>query len=215
MYQQHLSRCQVEQEQQNQELTAAYQKAVGILGGGFNPVHHGHLIIADQVREQLGLDEFYLMPSYLSPHIDEKKVISAQHRLKMLECAIKDNPTLAIETCEITRQGKSFTYETIKQLVDENPDTRYYFVIGGDMVEYLPKWHRIDELVQLVQFVGVNRPGYAVESPYPLIWVDVPLLDISSSMIRQKIRQGCSVRYYTPDAVIDYIEKEGLYRHDD
>ncbi|MGY3765315.1 nicotinate-nucleotide adenylyltransferase [Vagococcus vulneris] len=190
------------------------KKSVGLLGGGFNPVHHGHLVIADQVSEQLHLDEFYLMPSFHSPHIDEKKVIDASHRVAMLDLAIEDNPTLKLELCEIDRQGKSYTYDTIKQLTEENPEVSYYFIIGGDMVDYLPKWYRIDELVSMVQFVGVNRSGYNIESNYPIIWVDVPLLDISSSMIRKKINQNGSIRYFTPDKVLDYIEKEGLYRND-
>lgn len=152
------------------------------------------------------------MPSYQPPHVDEKKTIDASHRLKMLELAIADNPFLKIETIELTRKGKSYTYDTMKALTQNNPETDYYFIIGGDMVEYLPKWYKIDELVTMVNFVGIQRTGYTTETPYPVIWVDVPEIDISSTKIRQKIQQGCSVRYLVPDKVIDYIQKEGLYQ---
>lgn len=188
------------------------RKQVGILGGTFNPVHLAHLVMADQAGKNLGLDEVYLMPSYQPPHVDEKKTIDASRRLKMLELAIADNPFLKIETIELTRKGKSYTYDTMKALTQNNPETDYYFIIGGDMVEYLPKWYKIDELVTMVNFVGIQRTGYTTETPYPVIWVDVPEIDISSTKIRQKIQQGCSVRYLVPDKVIDYIQKEGLYQ---
>ncbi|MBO0420251.1 nicotinate-nucleotide adenylyltransferase [Vagococcus fluvialis] len=190
------------------------RKRVGILGGGFNPVHVGHLIISDQVSAQLGLDEFYLMPSYQSPHVDKKTTIDSSHRVEMLKLATEDNPKLSLELSEVVRQGKSYTYDTMKTLKEMNPETDYYFVIGGDMVEYLPKWYKIDELMEMVQFVGVNRPGSKQESPYPLIWVDVPLMEISSSTIREKIKMNCSVKYFLPDNVLEYIHKKGLYLND-
>ena len=197
-----------------QAMTQIFEKRkqVGILGVTFNPVHLAHLVMADQAGKNLGLDEVYLMPSYQPPHVDEKKTIDASHRLKMLELAIADNPFLKIETIELTRKGKSYTYDTMKALTQNNPETDYYFIIGGDMVEYLPKWYKIDELVTMVNFVGIQRTGYTTETPYPVIWVDVPEIDISSTKIRQKIQQGCSVRYLVPDKVIDYIQKEGLYQ---
>lgn len=97
------------------------------------------------------------------------------------------------------------------EMTAENPDTEYYFIIGGDEVAYLPKWHRIDELVRLVNFVGVKRAGYSSESPYPIIWVDVPEIQLSSSYIRKQVNQGCSIRYLVPDRVREYITEEGLY----
>ena len=190
------------------------RRRVGILGGGFNPVHMGHLIISEQVSVQLDLDEFYLMPSFMSPHVDQKKTIDSNHRVEMLKLATQDNNRLSLELSEIVRKGKSYTYDTMKKLTEMNPETDYYFVIGGDMVEYLPKWHKIDELMEMVQFVGVNRPGFKKETSYPLIWVDVPLIDISSSMIRKKIETNCSVKYFLPDNVLEYIHKKGLYQDD-
>ncbi|MFZ8764394.1 nicotinate-nucleotide adenylyltransferase [Enterococcus diestrammenae] len=191
------------------------RRQVGLLGGNFNPVHMTHLLIADQVGRALGLESVLLMPEFLPPHVDQKKTIAAKDRLAMLERAVADNPLLGIETCELQRQGKSYSYDTIKELKEKNPDVDYYFIIGGDMVAYLPKWYKIDELMQLVQFVGVRRPGYPVTSTYPLIWVDVPSMDLSSTMIRKKVAQGCSVRYYVPEAVREYIMEKGLYLDED
>lgn len=188
------------------------RKQVGILGGNFNPVHNAHLVVADQVRQQLGLDKVLLLPEYEPPHIDKKTTISEKYRLEMLELAISGVDGLSIETIELERKGKSYTYDTMKQLTKEHPDTDFYFIIGADMVAYLPKWHRIDELVEIVQFVGVQRPKYKAGTSYPVIWVDVPLMDISSSMIRQLILEHKTPNYLLPKSVLDYINEKGLYR---
>ena len=187
------------------------RKQIGILGGNFNPVHHAHLVVADQVRQQLGLDQVLLMPEYEPPHVDKKETIDEKHRLKMLELAIEGIEGLGIETIELERKGISYTYDTMKLLTEQHPDTDYYFIIGADMVDYLPKWYRIDELVELVQFVGVQRPRYKAGTSYPVIWVDVPLMDISSSMVRDFLAQGRTPNFLLPQPVLDYIEKEGLY----
>ena len=188
------------------------RKQIGILGGNFNPVHNAHLLVADQVRQQLGLDEVLLMPEYKPPHVDKKATIDEKHRLKMLELAIKGIEGLAVETSELKRKGVSYTYDAMKDLIEQNPDVDYYFIIGADMVDYLPKWHKIDELIQMVQFVGVQRPKYKAGTSYPVIWVDVPLMDISSSMIRDFIRKNRKPNFLLPKLVLDYIEKEGLYQ---
>ncbi|HCM89902.1 MULTISPECIES: nicotinate-nucleotide adenylyltransferase [Vagococcus] len=189
------------------------RKRVGILGGGFNPIHMGHLIMADQVCHQLALDSFFLMPSYESPHVDKKETIDSNERVQMLKLATEDNPKLGIELAEINRKGKSYTYDTMKNLIEANPDTDYYFIIGGDMIEYLPKWYKIDELMKMIQFVGVERVGSSKETPYPIIWVDLPLIEISSSDIRKKIASNCSAKYFLPENVLNYIHKKGLYQN--
>lgn len=193
------------------EKTEGKRKQIGLLGGNFNPVHIAHLIMADQVGNALGLEKVYLMPTNLPPHIDRKETIDPIHRLNMLAVAIADNPMLAVETAEVDRGGKSYTYDTMKELTQAHPDTDFYFIIGGDMVEYLPKWYKIDELLQLVHFVGVKRPGYPTASAYPIIWIDVPDMNFSSSDIRKKIAQGCSVNYLVPEDVLHYIQEKRLY----
>lgn len=193
------------------EIKNKKRKQVGILGGNFNPVHNAHLVVADQVRQQLGLDKVLLMPEFLPPHVDAKGTIAEHHRLKMLELAIEGIEGLEIETIELERKGISYTYDTMLLLNERDPDTDYYFIIGADMVDYLPKWHRIDELVEIVQFVGVQRPRYKAGTSYPVIWVDVPLMDISSSMVRDFVAKGRTPNFMLPKPVLDYIKKEGLY----
>ena len=129
----------------------------------------------------------------------------------MLELAIDGIEGIAIETLELERKGISYTYDTMKLLTEKNPDTDYYFIIGADMVDYLLNGIELDELVDLVQFVGVQRPRYKAGTSYPVIWVDVPLMDISSSMVRDFIAQGRTPNFLLPKPVLDYIEKEGLY----
>lgn len=187
------------------------RKRVGILGGTFNPPHIGHLIIAHHAGTQLGLEKVYLMPDAEPPHVDEKPFIAAHHRKEMVERAIEGNDFLDIETIEIERGGKSYTIDTMKELCHRNPDTDYYFIIGGDMVGYLSKWERIDELLELVQFVGIARPGYPRTSAYPVIWVDAPAIEVSSTQIRNMVKNNQSLRYIVPSSVEAYIKKEGLY----
>ncbi|MFL2095934.1 nicotinate-nucleotide adenylyltransferase [Marinilactibacillus psychrotolerans] len=189
------------------------RRKIGILGGTFNPPHLGHLIIADQVRDQLGLEKIIFLPSANPPHAKGKTTIDAKHRVRMVEKAIELESQFELDFTEINRGGKSFTFDTIKSLTEQNPDIEYYFIIGADMVEDLPSWYKIDELVNLVQIVAVNRPQYSVETAFPLIFIDVPNIEISSSTIRQKISDQCSVKFLLPDKVLEYIEAEGLY-HD-
>lgn len=186
---------------------------VGIMGGTFNPPHNAHLLMAEQVREQLDLDKILFMPDNIPPHADAKKAISAHHRQAMLELAIEDNPLFELETIELERGGKSYSYETILELKERHPNWDLFFIIGGDMVAYLPKWHEIDALVHEVQFVGVCRTGFDKQTPYPVLWVDVPVVSFSSTTIRSKLALGQSVRYMVPDKVRAYMKKEGLYQN--
>lgn len=193
-------------------ITNMKHKRVGILGGTFNPPHLGHLIIAEQVKSQLNLDEVMFIPDYQPPHIDKKTAISAEKRLKMVKLSTMDEPEFKVSDIELRRKGVSYTIDTIKELKLKNPEVDYYFIIGGDMVEYLPKWYRIEELIELVKFVGVGRPGYRKESKYPIMWVDVPMTDISSTLVRRNVKQGCSIKYLVTPEVENYIHEEGLYR---
>ncbi|AYF92681.1 nicotinate-nucleotide adenylyltransferase [Apilactobacillus bombintestini] len=187
------------------------RKKIGIIGGTFNPIHNGHLFIADQVRNQLGLQKVYFMPDYLPPHVDHKEAISADERVKMVNLAINDNDYFDIEMIEVIRKGKSYTYETMLELKKKHPDYDYYFIIGGDMVNYLPKWYHVNDLMNMVHFVGVRRDNYPMETPYPVIWVDIPKLDISSTLIRKLIRNRQSIRYLVPEKVRKYIKEHNIY----
>jgi nicotinate-nucleotide adenylyltransferase len=186
---------------------------IGILGGNFNPVHNAHLFIADQIGQLLALDEVQLMPENEPPHVDEKQTISAKHRVKMLALAIRDYPNLSLNLSEIERGGKSYTYDTMKKLVTDHPENDYFFIIGGDMVDYLEKWYRIDDLVKLVTFVAVGREQTILSAPkYPVHLVDLPLLTISSSYIRQSIKANRRPNFLLPAEVLAYIDQHYLYR---
>lgn len=198
-----------------EEIRTSKREKVGILGGTYNPPHMGHLVMADQVKDQLDLDKILFMPTAEPPHSSvAKKTIPSNIRVEMVELAIQNNPDFEIELYEVQAGDKNYTYNTMKALIDLYPAVDFYFIIGGDMVADLPTWYKIEELVQLVQFVGVKRPGYEAESDYPIIMVDTPTLDVSSSLIRDKVAKDCSIKYLVPDAVREYIELEGLYKND-
>ncbi|AOT56834.1 nicotinate-nucleotide adenylyltransferase [Weissella soli] len=188
------------------------KKKIGILGGTFNPPHMGHLVIAEQVADQLGLDKVYFMPNAKPPHVDLKAAIDPWHRARMVKAAIQGNSRFGIELLEVQRGGKSYSYNTMLQLKLEHPNYEYYFIVGGDEVAYLPTWYRIDDLLKLVTFVGVNRPGQPRQSNYPIEWVEIPDLAVSSTDIRQRLATNRSVRYLLPDLVAAYILENGLYQ---
>ena len=185
-------------------------KKIGILGGTFDPPHIGHLIMAEEVRLALELEEVWFIPTYTPPHKEDAKT-DAEHRIHMTELAIASNPYFKLNTIEVERSGKSYTIDTMTELKERFPDYDFYFIIGADMVEYLPYWHRIDELLGLVKFVGVKRSGYDLDTPYEIMKVDIPLIDISSSMLRDWLRKNRSVRYIVPEEVYAYIRREKLY----
>ncbi|WP_113927477.1 nicotinate-nucleotide adenylyltransferase [Bacillus sp. P14.5] len=186
-------------------------KRVGLLGGTFNPPHLGHLIIANEVLHQFGLDEVRFMPAGIPPHKQIKGDTSSEQRKEMVIRAIDNHTGFVLETIELEKEGPSYTYETIKLLVEREPQSEFHFIIGGDMIDYLPKWHMIEELSRLIQFVGVKRPGYETESPFNVIMADVPQIEISSTMIRDRIAAGKTVNYLIPEEVLDYIREEKLY----
>lgn len=187
------------------------RQRIGLYGGTFNPVHTAHLMVADQVGHALRLNRVDFLPDAVPPHVDKKTAIDATDRVAMLRLAIQDNPLFGLELAEIQRGGVSYTYETVKQLKEAHPENDYYFIIGGDMVDYLPKWYRINDLLKIVNFVAVRRPGAKNESQYPVIWVDVPEVQIASSDIRQRVAQGESIRYLVPTRVEQYIKEHDLY----
>ncbi|WP_137597372.1 nicotinate-nucleotide adenylyltransferase [Paucilactobacillus kaifaensis] len=194
-----------------QTETQGHKRRIGLYGGTFNPIHTSHLIVADQVGNALGLDEVLFLPDVIPPHVDQKSTIEPQLRIDMIQLAIEGNPLFGIELAEVKRGGISYTFDTIAELKQAHPENDYYFIIGGDMVEYLPKWHRIDELAKMITFVGVRRPGYQPKSKYPVIWVDAPLIDISSTDIRNRVQCGQSIRYLVPDKVATFIKEHRLY----
>lgn len=189
------------------------KKKIGILGGTFDPPHFGHLLIADQVREACQLEKILFMPTNVPPHKEGSYLVSNEDRIAMIEKAIETNPYFELSLEEIERKGRSYTIDTIKSLKQKQPDVDVYFIIGGDMVEYLPKWKDIDELLTLVTFVGVNRPGHEATSPYreQLMMIEAPQLEISSSEIRSRLLERRTIRYLLPEVVFQHIKEHKLY----
>lgn len=187
-------------------------KKIGLLGGTFDPPHYGHLLIAEEVRLALQLDEVWFIPSYQPPH-KEQTASSVADRKAMLEKAIGRHLKFKVKLIEIERKGTSYTFDTMKQLTDAYPNDRFYFIIGADMVETLSSWYKIDSLLDLVTFVGVKRFGYELSSPYPIIKVDIPMFDVSSTFIRNRIKQQQTVHFLLPESVYAYIKEKQLYEN--
>jgi nicotinate-nucleotide adenylyltransferase len=189
---------------------------VGLLGGTFDPPHLGHLIMAEEALVRLALDEIWFLPSYLPPHAERKASAtpeSSEHRLEMVRLAIKGNRHFKLSLVEIERKGKSYTYETIAVLREQFPAYQFYFIIGADMVNDLPKWAHFDELKQSVTFIGFNRSGVHWQAPedVQLVKAEMPEIGISSSLIRKRIKEKGAWHYLVPEPVKKYIEVNGLY----
>lgn len=185
-------------------------KKIGILGGTFDPPHLGHLMIANEVKYALHLDEVWFIPTNKPPHKAEA-ALSNNHRLSMLKHAIHGTSYFKINDIEMKRSGKSYTIDTLKMLYKQYINDEFYFIIGADMVEFLPKWHRMDELIKLVQFVGVKRANYPLKTEYPIIEVTVPTMEISSTDIRKRIQTKAPFKYFLTPWVYHYIKEERLY----
>lgn len=189
---------------------------IGLFGGTFDPVHLGHLISAEQVREQCNLEQVWFLPALVPPHKNGQTVTEAAHRLQMVELAIAGNPYYRASRVEFERSGSSYTVDTMAILRERHPKHTFYFIIGADMVADLPNWHRIEQLVKDTEFVGLARPGYERPQLADAIasrvqYADMPLLEISATGIRERVRTGRSIRYFVPDRVRNYIEEHRLY----
>jgi len=189
-------------------------KRIGILGGTFNPVHIGHLTIAQMVHEQLKLDKVIFVPSHLPPHKSGKRIASPKDRYQMLRLAIKGNPRFQISDFEIKKNGKSFSIETVSYLRDHySLGTKFFFIIGSDLLPTLHTWKRINEILKIVSFVAVNRPDFkGRQSKIKAKLITTPGLQTSSSYVRQRITAGKTVKYLVPEDILRYIQQKKLYR---
>ena len=186
---------------------------IGILGGTFNPVHIGHLILAEEAREKLGLDKIIFIPANLPPHKDNVNIANPQSRLKMLKLAIKGNKYFVVSDIEIKREGRSYTIDTIKVFKQKYAQDELYFIIGSDLLTYLDEWKDLDKIMSMVKFIAATRPGYPLENiPAYIKTLSIRAVDISGFSVRQCVREGKSFRYLVPEAVYDYINKNRLYK---
>jgi nicotinate-nucleotide adenylyltransferase len=186
---------------------------IGILGGTFNPIHIGHLILAEEAREKLKLDRIIFVPTYLPPHKDNSDIAPASARLAMLRLAIKANQYFLASDVEIKRNGRSYTIDTIKEFKKIYPKDELYFITGSDLLKYLEEWKDLREVIKLVKFIVATRPGYPLEDfPSYISTVAIRAVDVSAFEIRSCIKENKSFRYLVPDAVFNYINKNKLYR---
>jgi len=186
--------------------------SVGLLGGSFDPVHHGHLIVARVAQETLGLDEVRFLPAREQPFKLGRHGASAADRAVMLELAIAGSPGFAIERAELDRAGPSYTVDTLEVLRAREPAARFTVLLGADAAAELSAWHRAADLPNLARIVVFGRPGTPVPAS-PLIagTIEVPAVDISATEIRRRAGAGLPVRYWVPDAVAEYMVRHRLY----
>lgn len=186
---------------------------IGLFGGTFDPPHLGHLVAADQVRTQLGLDEVWFVVANDPWQKADREVSPAAVRLAMATAAVAGTPGFAVNDIEIGRGGPTYTVDTIDQLERLHPQVAWSVIVGSDAAAGLDTWERADRLAGMVDFIVVTRPGTPVEVPAGFAYrtVSIPLLDVSSSDLRRRIAAGSSTRFLMPEAVSSIIAGEGLY----
>jgi len=195
---------------------------VGILGGTFNPPHIGHLVMAQEAREQLGLDRVVLMPVAVPPHKEADGDPGAGVRLELARLAAEGEEGVEVSTAEIDRGGASFTVDTLGELHERYPEQELTFIVGADMAHSLPAWREPQRILELARLAVAEREGIArddiAERLAPLhdgsrvTFFDMPRIDVSSSDIRRRVAEGRSVRHLVPDAVAQAIADRDLYR---
>ena len=210
---------------------------IAVFGGTFNPVHYGHLRLAEEAREICGLDRVVFMPTFITPHKLTESLTPARFRFELVKAAIEDNPGFSISDLEIRREGRSFTVDTVRELLKE-PDTEVFLILGSDSFNDIASWYEYEDLLSLASFIVAPRPnhppkpleevlpvelaakfwydsrvmGFVNSNGNSITYLDTTPIDISSSDIRERVRRGRTVRYLLPDTVIEFIRKEGLYR---
>ena len=197
---------------------------LGIMGGTFDPIHTGHLACAEAVRESLGLDGILFIPAGKPWMKNEKDVTEAEHRYEMVKRAIADNPYFDVSRLEIDRPGETYTVDTLQALrAYFPPNVELFFITGADAVSHIAEWHNAEDIPRLAEVVACTRPGYEIDPAvekffsehsdfYGITFEEVTGFDISSSDVRNHVRMNESIRYLTPQPVVDYINKQGLYR---
>jgi nicotinate-nucleotide adenylyltransferase len=185
---------------------------IGLFGGSFDPVHHGHLIVGQVAREKLGLEELRFVPAREQPFKRGRHRSSPEHRAAMLSLALRNAPGFAVETAELNRPGPSYTVDTLEELRQREPGTELVLLLGADAAAELSAWHEARRIPGLARVVVFARPGTAVPaSPWVSASIEVPAIDISATGIRNRVRLGQSVRYWVPDPVAEYISAHRLY----
>jgi nicotinate-nucleotide adenylyltransferase len=195
---------------------------LAIFGGTFDPIHYGHLAIAEEVRWTLATTRVLFVPTSQQPLKTSTHIATAAQRLEMARLAIADNSGFAVHDLEIRRGGRSYSFDTVVALQVEYRGAELFFVVGADLIADLPRWYAIDRLLALCRFVVMTRPGYQIDLDHlyttlpsaqgRMQVIEGPALDISATALRERLASGAPVRYQIPDVVAAYIEDHGLYR---
>jgi len=191
---------------------------IGIMGGTFDPIHIGHLIAADNAREQCSLDEVWFIPTYRPPLKDNAPGVSSERRMQMVELAVAGNPAFRAVDIELKRGGVSYSYDTVQELQRLYPQHSFSYIIGSDRINDLAKWHRIEQLAALVTFIGLERPDEPIQLESLPSYLRqrvhlcaMPAIGISSTAIRSRRSSGQSVQYMVPEPVFQFIGRHALY----
>jgi nicotinate-nucleotide adenylyltransferase len=196
--------------------TGPRRRRVGIMGGTFDPIHHGHLVAASEVASLYGLHEVIFVPTGRPWQKSEREVSDSEHRYLMTVIATASNPRFWVSRVDIDRSGPTYTIDTIRDIAALRPDAELFFMTGADALAQILSWKDAGEALTLAHFVGVTRPGYELSDahlPHDSVrLLDVPVLAISSSGCRERVAAGRPVWYLVPDGVVQYINKHRLYR---
>ena len=189
---------------------------VGIMGGTFDPIHHGHLVAASEVATLYDLDEVIFVPTGEPWQKSERQVSPAEHRYLMAVIATASNPRFWVSRVDIDRDGPTYTIDTIRDIAALRPGAQLHFITGADALAQILSWKDAELALAMARFVGVTRPGYELSDahlPHDSVrLLDVPAMAISSSGCRERVHDGRPVWYLVPDGVVQYINKHGLYR---
>lgn len=186
---------------------------VGLFGGSFDPVHHGHLILARAALEALGLEEVRFVPAGAQPFKPDGAIAPAPDRLEMLRRGVEGEPRFAVEECELRRPGLSYTVDTLRELTAREPGHSFILLLGADAAQLFPRWRESEEVIRLARVAVFARPGHPLpEGPWVHAVVPAPLMEISATDLRRRAAAGRSLRYYVPDAVASYVAERGLYK---
>ncbi len=188
---------------------------IGMLGGTFNPIHMGHLALAQECRRCLSLDKVVFIPAYSPPHKDVEYRVSAVDRLNMVHLCVDGDSGFEISTYEIDKQGTSYTVETIEHFRDKyGRDARLFFLTGSDSAKDLSTWREVDRILSMTTFVIASRPGWDMDTLFDekVTRVLIPRIDVSSTVVRDRVRNNEPVDHLVPPAVVRYIREKGLYK---
>jgi nicotinate-nucleotide adenylyltransferase len=196
--------------------TGPKHRRVGIMGGTFDPIHHGHLVAASEVASLYGLHEVIFVPTGQPWQKSEREVSASEHRYLMTVIATASNPRFWVSRADIDRSGPTYTIDTIRDIKTLRPYDELFFITGADALAQILSWKNAEEALTLAHFVGVTRPGYELSDAHlptdSVRLLDVPALAISSSGCRERVAAGRPVWYLVPDGVVQYINKHRLYR---